>query len=152
MWLPEYPACLLTFPPFAGAAMSMLTSSPGLALRARFLFSTSSCLLSMALNFVARGCLVEWVETDGRCRAFAFGAFAEGLGAGGHRRICDSGSLVAFPPPRPAQVSFRVHKHRKKQERLGKIFANFIVGNNTGSSNLFSSQQINKASPCSPSS
>lgn len=61
----------------------------------------------------------------------------------------ESGDL---PPPRPAQVSFRVHKHGKKQERLGKIFANFTLGNNTDSSNLFSSQQIDQASPCSPSS
>lgn len=48
------------------------------------------------------------------------------------------------------KVSFRVHKHRKKHKHLGKIFANFTVGNNTGSSDLFSSQQINKAPPCSP--
>lgn len=48
--------------------MSMLTSSPGWALRAGFLFSTSPCLLSMALNCVARSCLVGWVEINGGCR------------------------------------------------------------------------------------
>lgn len=48
--------------------MSVLTSSSGLALHAGSLFSTSSFLLFMALHFVARGCLVGWVEIDGECR------------------------------------------------------------------------------------
>lgn len=64
--------------------MSTLTSSPGLALR---YFSAPPIVFCPWHRILHRGCLIGWMEISRGFRAFTF---AEGLGAGGHGRICDS--------------------------------------------------------------
>ena len=86
MGLVECPAFLLALLPSAGAAG--LSPSPGWALGAGFLFRISSCLLSMTLNFAARGCLAAWVGSDGGRKGL--GASAEGVSDGCHKPTGES--------------------------------------------------------------
>lgn len=68
--------------------MSVLSSSPGLALCAGFLFQHLLLSFVHGTEFYCQGLFGRM--SGGQWRVQGLGALAEGLGAGSHRRICDS--------------------------------------------------------------